>query len=46
MMTCSVAGRFSTGDLLSGAYTMQDTNPIRNQIADLQGRLQSLRGYL
>ncbi|TVQ84291.1 MAG: peptide chain release factor 2 [Chromatiaceae bacterium] len=25
---------------------MQDTNPIRNQIADLQGRLQSLRGYL
>jgi len=25
---------------------MQDINPIRNQIADLQGRLQALRGYL
>jgi hypothetical protein len=25
---------------------MQDTNPIRAQIDDLQGRLKSLRGYL
>jgi len=25
---------------------MQDINPIRAKIADLQGRLESLRGYL
>jgi hypothetical protein len=25
---------------------MQDLNPIRAQIADLQGRVESLRGYL
>lgn len=26
--------------------TMQDINPITNKIADLRGRLASLRGYL
>jgi len=25
---------------------MQDINPIKNKIADLKGRVESLRGYL
>ena len=29
-----------------GGFSMQDINPIKNQIADLRGRLESLRGYL
>jgi hypothetical protein len=27
-------------------FSMQDINPITNKIADLRGRLESLRGYL
>ena len=29
-----------------GGFSMQDVNPIINKIADLRGRLESLRGYL
>ncbi len=36
----------SAVSLIQCGVTMQDINPITNAIADLKGRIQSLRGYL